>query len=80
MLYLNKKDSKILFDINMVLYELFQSGKLSYAQERKLAEFYRLRVDSEIYSNQQRAKAKRNVQERRKIDKTYAHSKKKSDK
>ena len=76
MLYLNKTDSKILFDINMVLYELYQEGKLSKEQEVKLGRFYKLRQESEAYSNRQRAKSKKAVQEKRKIDKTYAHTKK----
>lgn len=76
MLYLNKQDSEILFDTNMVLYELFQAGKLSDDQERVLARFYKLRQDSEIYSNRCRNKAKAFVQGKRKVDKTYGHTKK----
>lgn len=76
MLYLTKEDSKILFDVNLVLYDLFQEGKLSKEQEQVLAAFYKLRLDSEIHSNQCRSKAKKLVQEKRKIDKTYAHKKK----
>ena len=76
MLYLNKEDSKILFDINMVLYELYQDDKLSKEQEEKLGRFYKLRQESEAYSNRRRAIAKKAVQEKRKIDKTYAHTKK----
>ena len=75
MLYLNKVDSKILFDTNMVLYELFQAGKLTADQERVLARFYKLRQDSEVYSTMRRNKAKKFVQEKRKADKTYAHTK-----
>ena len=76
MLYLNKEDSKILFDVNMVLYQLYQEGKLSKQQEEVLGKFYRLRNESEVYSNRQRAKAKKAVQEKRKLDKSYAHKKK----
>ena len=76
MLYLNKEDSKILFDTNVVLYDLFQAGKLTEDQERVLAAFYKLRQSSEIYSNQCRQKSKRFVQAKRKIDKTYAHTRK----
>ena len=76
MLYLNKEDYKILFDTNMVLYELFQAGLLTSEQEQVLARFYKLRQDSEAYSNRCRSKAKKSVQEKRKVDKTYAHSKK----
>ena len=75
MLYLSKEDSKILFDTNMILYELFQAGKLSEDQEKVLARFYRLRQESEAYSNRHRSKAKKFVQEKRKTDKTYAHTK-----
>ena len=70
MLYLNKDDSKILFDVNMVLYQLYQEGKLSKQQEEVLGKFYRLRNESEAYSNRQRAKAKKAVQEKRKLDKS----------
>lgn len=74
MLYLNKEDSKILFDTNEVLYELFQAGLLSSDQEKVLARFYKLRQESEVHSNRCRNKAKKFVQEKRKTDKTYAHT------
>jgi len=77
MLYLNKEDSEILFATNMLLYELFQEGKISPDQEVVLSKFYCLRRDSEIYSNRCRNKSKRYVQEKRKVDKTYAHTRKK---
>ena len=76
MLYLNKEDSKTLFEVNLLLYDLHQAGKLTEDQETILARFYRLRMDSEIYSNQHRIKSKKLVQEKRKVDKTYAHSRK----
>ena len=74
MLYLTKEDSKILFDVNEVLYELFQDGKLDERQEKVLGQFYKLRNDSEAYSNRCRNKAKKFVQEKRKTNKKYAHT------
>ena len=76
MLYLNKEDAAVLFDTNLLLYDLFHEGKLTADQEQVLARFYRLRVDSEIYSNRCRNKSKKYVQEKRKTDKTYAHTRK----
>lgn len=78
MLYLNKEDSEVLFATNQLLYELFQEGKITPEQEVVLSKFYRLRTDSEIYSTRRRNKAKQEVQAKRKIDKTYAHTRKKN--
>ena len=69
MLYLTKEDSKILFDTNLVLYELFQEGKLNKEQERVLARLFKLRNESEMYSARCRQKAKKFVQEKRKTNK-----------
>lgn len=76
MLYLNKEDSKILFRTYMMIVDLFCDGKLNKVQEKALAEFSKLLSDSTDYSVSRREKAKKKVQEMRKADKTYAHTRK----
>ena len=77
MLYLNKKDETILFKANKLLADLFHEGKLTPEQEPILADFYKLCRESSEYSRLQRDKAKKSVQEKRKVDKTYARTRNK---
>lgn len=77
MLYLNKHDETVLFKANKLLADLFHDGKLTPEQEPILADFYHLCKDSERYSYDQRQKAKKKVQAKRKVDKTYAHTRNK---
>lgn len=77
MLYLNKKDEAILFKANKLLADLFHEGKLTPEQEPILADLYKLCRESSKYSRLQRDKAKKSVQEKRKVDKTYAHTRNK---
>ena len=77
MLYLNKQDESTLFKANKLLADLFHEGKLTPEQEPILAAFYKLCRESSEYSRLQRDKAKKTVQEKRKVDKTYAHTRNK---
>jgi hypothetical protein len=80
LVYLTAKDEDILFKTNKLLADLFHEGKLSPEQEPILAEFYQFCRESEQYSYQRRQKSKKFVQEKRKIDKTYAHTRNKTQK
>ena len=75
-MYLTKEEEKILFKANKLLADLFHEGKLTPEQEPILADLYKLLRASEKYSRECRDKAKKFVQEKRKIDKTYAHKRK----
>lgn len=79
LLYLNKHDESVLFKANKLLADLFHEGKLTPEQEPILADFYKLCRDSERYSHDSRQRAKKYVQEKRKVDKTYAHTRNKKD-
>ena len=76
-MYLNQHEESVLFKTNKLLADLFHEGKLTPEQEPILADFYRLCRESEQYSYRQRQKAKKYVQDKRKTDKTYAHTKNK---
>lgn len=79
MLYLNKEDERILYKTNKLLADLFHEGKLTPEQEPILADFYQLCRNSERYSYKCRQKSKKYVQEKRKVDKTYAHTRNKKE-
>lgn len=76
MLYLNKEDSEILRHTYTLLFNLSCNGKLDEVQEEILKDFRKLLSDSIKYSIRRREKAKKKAQEMRKVDKTYAHTRK----
>ena len=76
MLYLTDKDTEILNDAVGVLFTLFMQDKLSDEQKKVLARFQLLLIQSNEYTADRRDKAKKFVQEKRKVDKTYAHTRK----
>jgi len=80
LLYLNKEDAEILNDAVSVLFTLFMQDKLSGEQKKVLARLQFLLIQSGEYTINRRTKAKKLVQEKRKTDKTYAHTRKKKNK
>ena len=77
MLYLNKCDDKVLSDANRLLETLWQSGKIAPEDEHIIIALDRLLWESNDYSVECRDRAKKKVQEKRKVDKTYAHTRNK---
>ena len=76
MLYLRKEDYKILADTQVVIRELGEKGVVSEEQMDILQKFCDLLTASEKYTEEYRNKAKKIVQEKRKTDKAYAHTRK----
>ena len=76
-MYLNKEETKTLNDVCKVLIAQDALGNLSAEQHDIAVGFYKLLCDSETHSSECRDKAKRFVQEKRKTDKSYAHTRNK---
>ena len=75
MLYLNYEDESILVEVQKLL-DAFEVT----AEEATLIEKYnKLVAESQEYSTKRRTVAKKFVQDRRKVDKTYAHTRKKKE-
>jgi len=75
-LYLTVKDARVLKNVLSVLTELNEQNALNKEQTTVYDEFLSLVTDSAVYTSKCREKAKKFVQEKRKIDKSYAHKKK----
>ena len=74
LLYLSKQDDKILSDANRLLESLWKAGKIAPEDEQIIVALDKLIWESNDYSVECRDKAKKKVQEKRKVDKTYAHT------
>lgn len=77
MLYLKEKDIQILADAMMLLVGLKMSIPLTTSGNKAIDDYVELFNDSMAYTKKCREKAKQFVQEKRKTDKSYAHTKKK---
>lgn len=77
MLYLKEKDIQILADAMMLLVGLKMSIPLTTSGNKAIDDYVELFNDSIEYTKKCREKAKKFVQEKRKTDKSYAHTKKK---
>ena len=79
MAYLNKRDSEILIDADRLLRKLAKNSEITKEEKAIVNKFHKWRNETEGNSLEQRIKAKAFVQEKRKIDKNYAHTRKKTD-
>ena len=77
MLYLNEKDMQVLADAMMLLVGLKLTMPLTTEGNEAVDDYVELFNNSIEYTKKCREKAKRFVQEKRKTDKSYAHTKKK---
>lgn len=75
-MYLTKEDSEILKNTDRLLRALAKRDNLTKDEKAVITKFRNLRKKSEEHSLDCRRKAKALVQEKRKIDKSYAHTKK----
>lgn len=72
-MYLTNEEETILSGVNELLSEVAVNHSLTEEQEILIAKFYGLLEQSKDYTRKCRGKAKQFVQEKRKIDKRYAH-------
>ena len=80
MLYLSKEDSEVLDKVTLLLLQMIKEDNLNDVQKEVASNYFKLCLASKNYTEQTRKKAKAFVQEKRKADKTYAHTRKKKEK
>lgn len=76
-MYLNKEEERIIYNATKLLSDMSYEGKIEPEQEDIVADLYELWLKSSYHSKRCRQTAKKFVQEKRKTDKTYAHTRKK---